>query len=386
MIRSSLISLAILSSLASSLAGQVIVPGDASTLAEAVQLAAPGDRIFVRTLVPQAPVIIDKPLTIVGEPRLRIEIPCGQHAGLLLAGQGNGRVTVANADIVLAEECAFPDSGIAGGGFRELFLDDCTVDTRWNAFGGLSYGSPAVTVDVSLVTLHQTTISSGAPDTGTCMGPLPGDGHVGVLAPNADLVALHSSIFGGDGGLLCCEWCSCPPSLDDWGGAGGAAAIVAHAFLVESEVLGGQGSIADAYPGFVFDGNGVPCGVRPDGVGVDAISNTELEANLAGTGPMRIGERWSLSWPSPGDIAWVFGATRHAAPWVLGGPGSGGQGIVFLDPTSLFLQVVVPVQLGFGEYELNVPPIVDLIGTSLVFQVYDDQLGLTSPVYRIVGS
>lgn len=109
-----------------------------------------------------------------------------------------------------------------------------------------------------------------------------------------------------------------------------------------------------------------------------------LEANLAGTGALTIGERWSLEWNSGGDYGWVFGATRHTNPWSLGGPGSSSQGIMFIDPTSLFLQVLVSIDHNQGELELAVPPVLSLVGTSVAFQVFDSQIGLTAPVFRVV--
>ncbi|MEX1024765.1 MAG: hypothetical protein WD226_06765 [Planctomycetota bacterium] len=381
--RASLIAAAIAAGTASGLAAQIVVPTDAPNLAAAVDLAEAGETIFVRTSEPQAPVIVAKPLTIVGQPRAYIEVPCGEHAGVLLAGEGFGRVVLSQMDIVLGAECAFPDAGIAGTGFRELFLDDCLVDTRWSAFGGVTYGTPAIAVDLPLLTLHATRVFGGGVDADACIGPLPGGGHPGVLAPNADVVLHDSEVQGGAGGYLCCEWCSCPTSPLGWGGEGGTAVVASNLYLIDSNVAGGQGAVLDAFPGFEFDGGAMRCATQPNGAAFDVQSARNIVSDLAGTGPLGIGQRWALEWPGSADFAWLIGSMRHTVPWELGGPD--GFGTVFVDLNALFLQELVYTGDGSARYELTVPPVLELIGTSVVFQVFEAGPGLSSPVYRVIG-
>ena len=57
---------------AGSPSAQIYVPGDYSTLGEAVTAAEPGATIIVTTPVLQDPIVLDKPLRILGDPVLNV--------------------------------------------------------------------------------------------------------------------------------------------------------------------------------------------------------------------------------------------------------------------------------------------------------------------------
>ena len=79
---------------AGSTPAQIEVPGDYATLQAAITAAAPGSTIVVTTPVLQGPIVIDKPLTIIGDPvaNLGTEGPCFSPipVPIELAGPGGG--------------------------------------------------------------------------------------------------------------------------------------------------------------------------------------------------------------------------------------------------------------------------------------------------------
>lgn len=356
------------------------VPEDVATLQEAIWRSSPGGVVVVRG--EQEPVVIDRPLSILGDPDLVIDrgyqalgsSPC-HLPGVTLAGAGSGVVTLVGLHSRLAGECGMPAPAVAGGGFDELRLVDCSLSSFQVVFSGGAYGSPGVEVDVPLVLVTGSLILGGRADVDDCYGILLGDGDPALLAPQGTVVVLDSDLRGGDGGYLCCHpfLCACPQTLSGLGGIGGDGVVAREVFQAGSTIVGGKGSTFHVLTG----GPPIVCGSQPDGVPVVAASTVVLTNGLQGPSRMALGASYTLSWN-------LVGAT--IALWVADGfqgpePFSGGAWSFLPADATLFLGLRPATP---ASWTFPVPSAAALLRHQLTFQGADEYGTLTRPVTAAV--
>lgn len=373
--------LAALTPLASpAFAGRIVVPDDQPTLKAAVIAASAGDVIVVRTSVPQFGVTIDKPLTILGDPLALVfagtfwPVPCTDSAAFELSGPGFGTVTLVNVYVVSIGDCFHPPAGIEGGGFEELHIHGSHIEGGRAGASGTGHGTPGIAVDVPVILLVRSQVFGHNPDSEYCAGRLPDDPEAGIDAPSSTVVVIDSLVVGGGLGNLCCAFCICPPSLSGLGGHGGPGIRCDKLFQANSSVSGGAGAIFVAYPGAELAGSGVPCGQLPGGAPFTANVHVPLPNDAWGSGPLRMGATWVLSWNTPGALAALYASFQPAGPILVQG-----VGWLFAAPGSAFFVAPVPGGQTFS-LPIAVPARPSLLGLEVVFQLVDPSSGLTRPV------
>ena len=165
----SLSGLALLLLAVPSIGGEIHVPGDYPTLELAVAAALPGDVILADIPSPvPGPIVIDKPLTIVGAPLMWVNDNCFSGAGAFhLAGGGAGRVVIANAK-TRSPDCPQARGIVTGGGFEELHLIQADAEV-FTGFTGYGQAAPAVDVDnVPHVIVEDSSLRGGTDDSDHC--------------------------------------------------------------------------------------------------------------------------------------------------------------------------------------------------------------------------
>lgn len=356
----------------------VRVPDDAPTLREAIRRSSPGGVIVVRG--EQEPVVVDRPLSILGDPTFAIDrgelvwgdAPCAAPA-VTLAGAGEGVVTLAGLSCGFMGECAVPAPAVAGGGFDELRLVDCSLSTFQTVFGGGAYGSPCVEVDVPLVLVAGSHVRGGRADVDECIGLLFGDGCAAVLAPQSTVVALDSTLLGGDGGYLCCHGCACPQTLRGLGGVGGDGVVAREVFQAGSLIAPGSGSTF-----FVLGPSSIDCGRQPSGVAVVADAHVVLADALRGAPRMTPGASYTLAWSRGGRTRSFWFAEGFQAPQPL--PGGSWS---FLPAASAVFAGTLPAEP--ASWTFAVPAAVGLLRGPFTFQAVDEEGTVTRPVSALVG-
>lgn len=249
----------------------ILVPDDQPDLPAAIAAAAAGDTILVQTAADQnvfgSGVVLDKALTIVGDPVCRIDV---FGSGLQLNGPGTGEVVLRNVSI----QYAFGDSNGAetlyGGGFDSVRLIDCSILHDNVAGSGLITQSyPAVDLPtVQQLSAVRCNLLGGPAGSDDCVTPaFYVDGREGIRAPQASVLLVQSLVRGGRGGQgVESTFAPCPGDLAGWGGKGGDGVVAARVRSVSSFVHGGPGITWLSYLSEMCHvGGTVPCGQQPNG-------------------------------------------------------------------------------------------------------------------------
>lgn len=364
--------------LGSAAIAQVIaVPEDYPDVQAAIDHAAPNSTIVVHGGQWYTPLTIDKPLTILGDPR-PLFLPDGPsptaQSPITLAGPGSGVVRLVNVEVggqVVASFYAACEPGIKGGGFSALHVFDSHIEgPPWDSPYNLFFaGAHAIDVTVPLVWIERSTVrgANAEPSTNSSYTAA-ADAGTAVRAPASTVVALDSIIQGGSStfaeydsqGLGLCP-STCP------GGRGGDGVVAAKLVHSGSTISGGAGTT------WTNEISGLPCCSGPAGAAKVAASEVALANDLASSGAARLGQSWTLSWSTPAPTALLFLSGAIGAAPQLGSPG------LFLAPPLSFIGAV-PAP---ASAPLTVPPQPALAGIGYALQLYGTQ-GWTRPIAGIV--
>ncbi len=164
------------------------------------------------------PIIITKPLTLIGEEGATFynEQELGPDpfaAPITLAGPGHGTVTLVNINVegrVDGHHFSSIAGGVFGGGFDALELYECNVSAPWYwRWHMLCTGGPGISVAVDRVLLVRSTVVASAGKSDCCDRA---SASAGIDAPGS-LVELSSSVVIGAPFLDPCTRDTCP---DQW--------------------------------------------------------------------------------------------------------------------------------------------------------------------------
>jgi hypothetical protein len=366
---------ALLLALPSAPAAQAIhaVPGDFASIQQAIDASSPGDVVVILGGTHEGPITLDRPLTLLGEPRPTIQPPFAtgglQPPAIRLAGSGAGRVVLSNLEVsgfVNGLSTAASSAGIQGGGFDELHLVDCAVEgPTWVLLSGQAFGAPALRTDVADVLLERSTLRGADSANDGCYGNGP-PGPAGVEAPDSRLLVLDSVVRGG-GSHSICGFGSCPI-----GGAGGPGIVAARLSEAASDVQGGEGAL------HFTDAGGESCGSAPDGAASVVDVHSVLGGVLRATSTPRLGRSWRVSWSTPGSSSVLIVGTQILLP-----PLQTPAGLLFVHPSSRLLARGFPA--GSASFDLRIPLDASLLGRELVAQVRGSA-GWTRPLLALVRS
>jgi hypothetical protein len=364
-------------SLAAPAGAQVDVPGDFAELQAAIDASPPGAVILVHGGTHPS-IVIDKPLTIVGESLPVIEGTLSSFgfkklASITLAGTGSGTVTLVGLRTrsTLFEGLVDEgEPGILGGGFAQLRVLHCEIAGA----GAISasgtealYGAHGIDVTVPWLVVEDSIVTGG--DTLYAFGGQPKPlASTGISAPASTLTLLDSQVTGGlVHDFLWNEFFQpCPGDCGSILGSGGTGIVAAVMHRANSTVAGGAGGTFTCTP------SGFVC-AKPDGAALAVGSVTDLPDNLSASGPLDEGGSFHLEWTSLGSPALLLVSPLSLPPVQVGA-----HGLLFLDvPTATIF--LVP---GGGSFQVDVaiPSFSSLVGLALTLQVYDPVLGLTRPL------
>lgn len=343
-------------------------------------------------------VVIDKPLTIVGSGTIRRKTVSCSHpfhgSGLddgcfgvacpaLDVTTSSGIVTLAGFAIEGQWDASFAHSNaeatIRVAGATQLRIYDCTVTgpIGFSATGTAITTTAAIEAPGSVVTIARSQITGGEHVLdGTLMNSTYWLNLVAVDGPPA-IVAHHvnvledSSVIGGTQGdyqLLPGDW-ACPPpwpsGVNPNFGKGGPA-IVADTVYSLGFVAGGNGSqIVDNCLGA-----GVIHNRQPAGPDVIATSYYPLSIGLVASGPMTLGDSWSLL--GVGSGGYIVIGVPSSLPSPAGAPG---------------LLWVVPPFLPFiqgNAWSTTVPNDPALLGVQIGAQWMSGSNILSPPVFQVI--
>jgi hypothetical protein len=363
---------------------QIYVPGDYPDVQTAINAASAGDTIIVQ-LPETGPLVIDKALTIVGDPALKLYDGTADFLCTLpwpnpvtLAGPGSGSVALVNVNAVAypVSDCVITPAPVVGTGFDELHIIGSNLHAPASGLSGSGYGAPGVSVDVPLVMVVDSVIVGGRDNVDQCGSLFPVPGYPGIECPGGSVVVLDSEVHGGDGGLTCILSFDCPPGGSGSGLGPGGPAVVAHSlFAANSTLAGGIGSTLTLHPG----GPGaVKCGKDLDGLAAEVSQLVLLPGVLQGSSVMHLGSTWSLTYLATGPLANLFLSLAPSAPFTIAG-----AGWAFLDPTTTLN--LGPVATGVPQtLTFPIPLVPLLVGLEPSFQLLDGGHGLTRPVLSVI--
>lgn len=285
------------------------------TIQDAIDAAPPGTVITVNGGV-YDPIVIDKPLTITGTSSVVANSVLDPQTFQLvppvtLDGPGSGVVVLEGMGISgTTDGSQFGQNvpGIAGGGFDELVLRDCSVSAPdWFFLTGLGIGQPAVDVGVPLVQVEGSTLTGGFTDVDVCDATNLADGAAGLVTDGLVSVS-NSTITGGAGPVICLTF-GCvqfPPNIcDSFTGSGGPGLVCDTALIDFATTTIGGGAGQDV---FCDENESIVC-TMPDGEDVVARSVLSLGGQLVVPGTHdTIPE--ALDAAGDGDVILVLGGTH----------------------------------------------------------------------------
>jgi hypothetical protein len=353
----------------------VHVPGDFTSLQDAIDAMPEGATIVVHGGTHDA-IRIPRAVTLVGDPEATIRTACCvpfddiERPAIRLEGPGGGTVALER----IRTEGSVQDgieseggAGIAGGGFDELVAGSDGIDP----FGGSQLpGGPGIDVSVPFLMISESSVRGGAsnyPDFPSSQLK----GTFGVRAPGASVALLDSSVAGGDvDDTLFSPVAPCPTGCEAiLGGTGGTGLLAGTLFIADSTVSGGRGSDLSC---FSLSGPMLVC-TKPDGPGMIVDSLQRLRGELSLSGPLLLGGTCQLTWSARGGPALLLVGLGVQEPELVPD-----KGLLFLD---VFLAHIVVVATGTGVSDtFSIPADAALTGTVLTVQLWDPANGLTRPV------
>lgn len=371
---------------------QVFVPGSFSTPQAAID-GSPAESTIIVAGGTWGPLTIDKAITLIGHPAPTFVADDGpnfhyngQDPAIFLDGPGSGQVTLVNV-ICSASFMRFLPSGssisrvtpgIAGGGFDELHVYDCTISAvEWDRsiLTGVGLGEPGIElgrehvaptrlwVQGSLVRGGQTS-DDGFLDTIPPTNP-------GAISSDGDVVLIDSTIIGGS---YIPQFVSIL-SPDCFGTVGGVAVDCEQLYDSGSLLLAGQSAFYTEVP------SGNTC-QAPPGPNLDVSRRISGTTQLFLQGRPRVGRRFSVLWNLPACAS---------EPMLIITEGFGSQlcgsfGTLFLNLTPGTLLNNITIRSGpTGIVDLHIPDDARLIGFEAAFQVFvPGGAGMSSPLGVVV--
>jgi hypothetical protein len=363
-------------------AGEHHVPGSFPTVQQAIDASAPGDTIVVHGGT-WPPILISKPLTIVGSPEATFDntgvavFPLLQAPCIRLSGTGDGAVRLAQVRTKgVTNGFQFSGAGpaILGGGFSELHVLRSTIQSpTWCCLTGSAIGVPAISVSIPHVVVSASTVR--ASDSDVDFVPISGfsgvAGPPGISAPDT-VVVLDSTVTGGRSSGSSYFPGTAPPGgcpcLDK--AAGGTGVSAARLLVAGSTIAGGKG-------GDVFNGS-VPWGTAPSGPPTQVTTHVQLPQDFTASGKIAVGGTWTVTWTVSGP----FGVLLLAGPALP--TNVAGLGWLFLDFSTLHFAAAFPAG-GSHSFTFDVPPNPALTGLEIAAQFWGPEHGLTRPVIELVS-
>jgi len=310
------------------------------------------------------PIVIDKPLTLIGDDGAVFEGRAAFPPVIELAGQGTGKVTLANIDVRGSIQGCLADAmagGITGGGFETLEVFECDIaapEYLCVADSG-SVGGPGISVTTGHVLVVQSTVRAS-----WGRGPFceQGRGAAGIEAPSS-LVEIYDSTVAGSSFIdPCFDSSSVPPSCPD-------SSMMAQAAGpgVRADVLRGEGNVVaggapTSWRSFTqtgvnsWEGEWADCGAGPGGGEILAPRVFSFASDLDLTGSPTLGGTLTLSWTVPRPLSALYvqvGSDATRGKWCL---------------TSRAIQLVLSGPTGTIQGRL--PLRIGILGATLAFQVY----------------
>lgn len=371
-----------------SFAARLHVPGDYDELQAAIDQALPGDTIVVHGGVFD-PVTIDKPLTIVGEPRptIRFDVTTSpgefRPAHLRLEGDGTGIVVLRNLQIGpgdLRFSQVNVDPAITATGFEELHVHDCDVQAAYFFVpaGDCCFdGKAALSTDIPQVFVSHSILRASPSDSGVC-DYLPSPAEAGIEAAGSTVVLLDSTVVGGGQAYFCTPESCFDPSVVE--GTYLAPGVVAAAlFQAGASISGGSvgfwGYQVNAPYGQIFE-----CGSGLQAAALSVGQDVSLPNKVQAFTDLSLGQQWVLFWSASGSFSTLLLSTDALSPPVLTT-----TGWLFLD-----MQGALPPRTVFGagihEFRFTPPATaLGLIGVEVFAQVFDGGVGMSDPVADCIG-
>ena len=356
------------------------VPGNAGSLGAALEMAPPGALILLDTTELQAPVVITKPVTVVGVPGARVgnEGFCTSilPSPVTLDGPGQGDVVLAGLDLVTATDCAITPALLSGDGFESVRLFDCTLQQSFTGFTGFGFGAPAIETDVSDLYLQDCLVSGAGDGVDICTFSATSLSMVqsrpGILAPSATVTLVRTDVVGGGifGGVLCCTYCSCSAVDLEAVTPGGDGVVAESVFAYGSGIAATPGVAVLAIE--LETGPGETCGETPPGTAVVADLLVEDSTVLGSPPTVTLGTAWSVSHGALDDATLLVGldvSSPHRVPGL-------GWSLFSNEPP----RVMMPLPSATaGSVDFLAPDIPTFAGRIAIHQLWSASSGLHAP-------
>ncbi|HKE01917.1 MAG TPA: hypothetical protein VKE69_12960 [Planctomycetota bacterium] len=361
---------------------QVDVPGDFATVQAALDASPPNSTIVVHGGT-WTPITISKPVTLVGDPIATFsntDIGAGTlKPSIRLTGPGSGRVEL--VQVATSGSAGGPingaaGEGIAGSGFDALWILRSDIHAaQWGLVNGVAFAVAGVkTTTIPFVLVSSSTIQGGNSkvDNPALTKGFPGG--AGVNATGATVVAIGSTIVGGQGMDASYDAGVTPPGLCPCAGVfntGGTGVVATSLFSSGSSISGGPGGNVYTKPG--------PFGpltfwdVPASGAATSVSSSTVLPVTLTQSGSTHLGANWSLAWPS-GELSFIAIGAEAWSPQFF--PAVGWS---FADWSAVYVASVFDASAPTG-ITLTIPPVPHFAGAVVVAQAWTLSGGFSNAI------
>lgn len=311
-----------------------------------------------------SPIVIDKPLTLIGDDGAFFESRTAFPPVIELAGQGTGKVTLVNLGVGGNIEGCWANTmagGITGGGFETLEVFECDIaapEYLCVADSG-SAGGPGISVTIGHVLVVQSNVRASWGRGRFCEQDR---GAAGIDAPSS-LVEIYDSTIAGSSFIdPCFDSSSVPPTCPD-----PSLVALASGPGIRAGVLRGEGNVvtgggATTWRSFTqtgvnfWEGEWADCGTGADGGGILASRVFSYAHDLDVTGSPTVGGTLALSWTVPRPLSALYcqvGSDATRGKWCL---------------TSRAIQLVLSGPT--GSIQGRLPRRIGILGATLAFQVY----------------